>query len=116
MKNLKLTILKQQGFVGELMNVFGEGAHISALHGKNKFIQFNFPSVNLYTKNSVEPVYRLINSFEENHGVLRLKVFHLFDDKNKTWSQVAFMCTRGIWSRQERGIEIASSTDLLELI
>lgn len=116
MKNLKLTVLKQQGFVGELMNVFGKGEHMRAIGGSNRFIQFDFPSINLFTKAKIQPIYRLLNSFEENNGVMRLKVFHLFDDKNKSYSHVSFMCVRGVWLRRERGIEIAHSKDLLELL
>lgn len=116
MKNLKLTILKQQGFVGELMNVFGKGEHVRPKYGNSRFIQFNFANINLFTQTKMEPVYRLLNSFEENHGVMDLKVFHLFDDKNKSYSHVSFLCMRGIWIRQERGIEVATSKDLIELI
>ena len=116
MKNLKLTILKQQGFVGELMNVFGQGEHIRPLYGNSRFIQFEFPNVILFTKTSVEPVYRLLNSFEENNGLMRLKVLYLFDNKNKSYSNVSYMCKRGIWIRQDRGIETATSKNLIELI
>jgi len=98
------------------MNVFGKGIHIKPLHGNSKFIQFDFPNINLFTKSKVEPVYRLINSFENNVGVLNTKVFHLFDDKNHSYSHVSFLCMRGIWIRQEYGKEIATSDDLLELI
>jgi len=116
LKNLKLTILKQPGFVGELMNVFGKGEHIRPLYGNSKFIQFSFPSINLFTVSHITPVYQLVNSFEENHGVMRVKLFHLFDDKTKAYSHVSFLCMRGIWIRQERGLEIATSTDLLEVL
>jgi hypothetical protein len=116
LKNLKLTILKQQGFVGELMNIFGEGAHIMPLTGKGKYIQFNFPDVHIFTKGAIAPVYRLLESFEENNGVLNTKVFHLFDDKNRSYSHVSFLCMRGIWIRQEYSNEIATSNNLLELI
>ena len=116
MKNLKLTILQEPGFVAELMNVFGKGVIVRPLHGNSKFIQFDFPNINLFTSSKIEPIYRLLNSFEENHGTLKLKMFHLFDDKNKSYSQFSYMCIKGIWEKQERGAVIASSKNLLELI
>lgn len=116
MKNLKLTILKQPGFVGELMNVFGEAKHVRPLYGNSKFIQFNYPDINLFIKSKVEPIYRLLNSFEETHGLLKLKVFHLFDDKNNSYSHVSFMCVRGIWIRREYTNEVSESRNLIDLI
>lgn len=116
MKNLKLTVLKQPGFVGELMNVFGKGQHIQALRGNSRFIQFDFPEINLFTKVKIEPVYRLLNTFEENHGVMRLKVFHLYDDKNRSYSNISYICIRGVWIKQDRDIDLATSSNLIELI
>ena len=116
MKNLKLTILKQPGFVGELMNVFGKGKHVQAAYGNSKFIQFDFQNINLFTKNNIEPVYRLLNTFEENHGVMRVKFFHLFDDRNKSYSNVSFICIRGLWIKQDRDIDVVTSNNLIDII
>jgi len=116
LKNLKLTILKQQGFVGELMNVFGEGKNIRPLYGNSRWLQYTFPEVSLFTQTKMAPAYRLLNSFEENNGILATKMFHLYDDKTHSFSHVSFLCMRGIWIRQEYKNEIATSENLMEIL
>lgn len=98
------------------MNVFGQGQNIQALHGNSKFIQFDFPNINLYTRSKIEPIYQLLDTFEQNNGVLRLKMFHLFDEKTKAYSHISYLCVRGIWTKQNLSDPINASENLMDLI
>ena len=95
MKVLKLTILLESHISkSTLMNTFGKCIELG---DKYRFVQFTFPSIRMLTTIQLKPIHDLVKIFEDTHNQLKLKMFHLYDDVDHSYSPFSIHCLRGKW-------------------
>lgn len=118
MKSLRLTVLLDNNVSkADLANTFGNFTEINL---SNKYLQFKFESTRMLTAMQISPIYKLIESYEKQHGQkLHFKMFHLYDDDDDSYSPISLQCLGGeVWTitSSNSGADLHSSPNLLTLI
>ena len=116
MKTLRMTVLIEPGVSkAELANMFGSFEEFTIT---NRYIQFQFNNIKMLTGLQIRGICKLIQNYELTNSVLRFKMLHLFDDRDKSYSPVNIQCWSGEWRVvvTDTGIEVNKSKNLLTLI
>lgn len=109
-------LLEPEKSKAELANTFGDLKEITM--PVYKWAQFRFDNVRMLTSNQLMPVYNLLLSYEQHHGQLKFKMFHLYDDNDNTYSPISLQAYKGLWAvtSSATGMDMNTSTNLLTLL
>lgn len=108
--------MEPQTSKAELANTFGDLQEIAK--PANQYAQFRFDNIKVLTPVQLMPIYNLLLSYEQRHGLLRFKMFHLYDDNDNTHSPISLQACKGVWAviNSATGIEMNSGVNLLTLL